>query len=84
MEIKKVKCKTCKKDYLSVLLDVKDYTDDCPDCDNNKMEIKQIPNKKMSFNEFMDSEGKTIIDDFLIDNKEFDRICKESYEEYLN
>ena len=47
------------------------------------MENKQIPNKKMSFEEFMDSEGHVIIDDFLIDNKEFDRICKEAYEDYL-
>ena len=45
---------------------------------------KQIPNKKMSFDEFMDSEGKTIIDDFLINNKEFDRICQEAYTDYLN
>ncbi len=48
------------------------------------MEEKQTPNKKMNFEEFMDSEGKTIVDDFLIDNKEFDRMCKEAYEEYLN
>ena len=48
------------------------------------METQKIPNKKMSFDEFMESEGKTIIDDFLLDNKEFDRMCKEAYEEYLN
>jgi len=47
------------------------------------METKQIPDKKMSFEEFMEAEGHTIIDDFLIDNKEFDRICKDAYKEYL-
>jgi len=45
---------------------------------------KQTPNNKMSFDEFMDSEGHVIKDDFLTDNKEFDRMCKEAYEEYKN
>jgi len=42
-----------------------------------------MKDQPMNFNEFMESEGKTIIDDFLIDNKNFDSICKESYNEYL-
>ena len=48
------------------------------------MENKQTPNKKMNFDEFMEAEGNTLLNDFLIDNKEYDRMCKEAYEEYLN
>ena len=75
-----IKCKKCNSE---IAIDKNTiYPIDC-DC-GNAINKKQIPNEKMNFEEFMDSEGKTIIDDFLTDNKEFDRICKESYEEYLN
>lgn len=42
-----------------------------------------IPNKKMNYSEWLIECESDIINDFLIDNKEFERLKKEGYEEYL-
>jgi hypothetical protein len=39
--------------------------------------------EKMSKDEFMLEVGSDLVDDFLIDNKEFDRMVDEAYEDYV-
>tara|TARA_R100001530_G_C4222031_1_gene130235 strand:+ start:105 stop:410 length:306 start_codon:yes stop_codon:yes gene_type:complete len=50
----------------------------------NNMDKQTTPNKELNYSEWLTNfEGDGSIQDFLIDNKEFDRIRKEGYTEYL-
>ena len=37
----------------------------------------------MDFEEFLENDAGQIMNDFLVDNKEYDRMCREIYKQYL-